>query len=138
MSRIGKNISFEIGENAIMSFSKLLQPLKEYYGIDNMPFLQNMMEKVLAEKTYQGLKILHNVPLCLNTLLKIEPLVVGDADILITNPHFFTPDKKVIDLLKEAGIFIELDHKKICDDFDYVLDAAGNFKSLITPRRGAA
>ena len=121
-----------------MIFSELLEPLKINYGVENMPFLQKMLVKVSEEKTYRGLKILHNIPLCLNTLLKIEPLIVGGAEVIITNPHFFTPDRKTLSLLKTADISVELDHHKIADDFDYVLDAAGDFKSLITPRRGAA
>lgn len=121
-----------------MLFSELLKPLKINYGIENMPFLQKMLVKVSEDKTYRGLKILHNIPLCLNTLLKIEPLIVGGAEVVITNPHFFTPDRKTLSLLKTVDISVELAHHKISDDFDYVLDAAGNFKSLITPRRGAA
>ena len=121
-----------------MILSELLQPLKVNYGIENMPFLQKMLDRASVEKTYRDLKILHNVPLCLNTLLKIEPLLVGGAEIVITNPHFFTPDRKTLSLLEKAAISVELDHSKIADDFDYTLDAAGDFKSLITPRRGAA
>lgn len=121
-----------------MLFSKLLEPLKKQYGYTNMPFLQKMLAEAATKQTYRDLKILHNVPLFMNTLLKIEPLIVGGAQVVVTNPHFVICDSKAVALLQQANIKVELDYKKIEDDFDYVLDAAGNFKSSITPRRGAA
>ena len=39
-----------------MIFSEFMEPLKEYHGINNMPFLQNMPAEALMHKPYQGLK----------------------------------------------------------------------------------
>lgn len=120
-----------------MIFSALLKPLKAHYGIENMPFMQEMLAKA-AHHPYRSLKILHNIPLCLNTLLKIEPLIVGGAEVLVTNPRFFSCDDEALKLLKKANISVERNHQKITGEFDYVLDAAGDFKERIVPRRGAA
>lgn len=121
-----------------MIFSKLLEPLKETYGIENMPFMQRMLSEVSVSRPYQGLKVLHNIPLCLNTLFKIEPLILGGAELVVSNPHFCLPDISAIKILEKSNIPVELNHHKIRGTFDYVLDSAGDFKNLIIPNRGAA
>ena len=121
-----------------MSISQLLENIKIGYGYDNIIFTQRLLQDVKQKQPYRGLRILHNVPLYKNTLLKIEPLVVGGGIVTVTSPNFSSYDQEAVDLLESCQVSVELDHSKIKDDYDFVLDAGGEFKELITPRIGAA
>lgn len=121
----------------MLSLTKLIAPIKENYGIDNYPFMQKMCEESMQDKSYKGLSLLHNAPLYLNTLLKIEPLILGGAKLIVTNPTNIGYDQKAIDILRQAGIRVEMNHEKIKGSFDYVLDTSGDFKDHLSSVCGA-
>ncbi|MBI4173829.1 MAG: NAD-binding protein [Candidatus Aenigmarchaeota archaeon] len=118
---------------AAKRFSRLLDPLRQRYGPE-MPFLREMLHDAAATKPYAGLRILHNVPLFRNTLLKIEPLVTGGAEVIMTNPSFVRPDAAAVAFLTAAGIHWETDHNKISGRFDYVLDTGAEFQGRVAAK----
>ena len=95
-----------------MNISKQLEPLKIHYGVNQMLFMQKQLKRAEAEQPYSGLKVVHNVPLFLNTVLKIEPLVVGGADVIVTSPNFCGHDPEAVQPLEKAGVKVILEHEQ--------------------------
>lgn len=113
------------------------QQIHHIYDIGDIPFLQRQKKRVLRTKPYQGLKILHNIPLTLESLLKIENLWLGGADLTVTSPTFMQPNFLAINILKEAGIKVQIEHNFV-DDFDFCLDCCGELLNQVTPRIGTS
>lgn len=101
-----------------------------------MPFLQRAKRRAIRSKPYAGLKVLHNVPLTVETMFKIEVLALGGADLVVTSPSFMTPDPFSVDILTSAGIEFRAEYR-FAEEFDVVLDCGGELQQLVTPRLGA-
>lgn len=100
-----------------------------------MPFLNDLREKVRQEKPWQGLTILHNIPLTLITLFKIEVLLLGGADVTTTCTHLIPPETKVFDLLKAAGFKVQVE-QVFAEKFDFHLDCGAELIKISPPRLG--
>ena len=105
------------------------------YTAREIPFLQEQKQKALLHQPYRGLKILHNVPLTLESLFKIEVLVAGGADLTVTSPSFMAPKPVALEVLTTAGVNVQLPHS-FEDDYDICLDCCGELFGLVTPRLG--
>jgi len=119
--------------NALHSFQRAYNT----YSATEMPFLQRQKQQALENQSYRGLKILHNVPLTVESLFKIEVLVAGGADLTVTSPSFMEPKPLALEILKAAGVNVQLPHT-FEDDFDICLDCCGELLGLVTPRMGTA
>ena len=107
------------------------------YPATETPFLQRQKQRALRTQPYRELKILHNVPLTEEVLFKIEALVAGGADLTVTSPSFMRPKPMALEMLKAAGVKVQLSHT-FKDDFDICLDCCGELLGLVTPRIGTA
>ncbi|MAZ39810.1 MAG: hypothetical protein CMF49_06780 [Legionellales bacterium] len=107
------------------------------YKQEEMPFLWQSRTQAIHKKPYSGLKILQNIPLTMESVLKIEPLVLGGAEVTVSNIMSMPPEKKALDILKAANINIQLEHVYIRDEYDFCLDCCGELLGVISPRRGA-
>ena len=109
---------------------------RQQYAVPSLPFLDAQRKQALTEKPWQGLKILHNVPLTLATLFKIEVLALGGAEITATSIKILPPEKRAIDLLRQARFKVQLEHQ-FDEEFDFHLDCCGELLVLPPPRLGA-
>lgn len=112
------------------------QILNQFYQLQDIPFLQKQREQVQKTQPYKGLKILHNIPLTLESLFKIENLLLGGADLTVTSPSFMQPKPLAIKILKQAKVNIQLESNFV-DDFDFCLDCCGELLGKVVPRLGA-
>ena len=101
-----------------------------------MPFLDKYRDTVTTSKPYQGLSILHNVPLTMATAYKIEALALGGARVSVISPNNFPVEKEAADLLKMAGF--ELHTSRVfTQNFDLHLDCCAELLNIAPPNIGA-
>lgn len=117
-----------------------IKELQSVYGIFNpkdFPLLTKQKEKLRKEKSLLGYSIIHNCPLFMNCICKIEPLLLSGANVTVTNPNFCSPDKTAVDLLKRAGVEVELNKNNLKNSrFDFTLDTAADLKDIVNTTLG--
>lgn len=113
----------------------LFSEITDRFVASDLPFLWRARRRAARTRPYAGLKVLHNVPLTAETMCKIEVLVVGGADLVVTNPGFMTADPLCVAALRAAGVEFRAAHR-FPEQFDVVLDCGGELAPLVTPRLG--
>jgi adenosylhomocysteinase len=108
----------------------------QIYPRENIPFLSELAKTVYKDKRYDGLKILHNIPLTIEAVLKIEVLALGGADITASCITVLPPSQAAIDILTAANIKVQIEHK-FDEDYDICLDCCGELIDKVAPRIGA-
>lgn len=109
------------------------------HDANDMPFLQRARRLAVRTRPYRGLKILHNVPLTVETLFKIEVLALGGAELTISSPSFMRPHADALAMARRAGLRLALADDltgDLGDDYDLCLDCAGELAGRVTPRIG--
>lgn len=117
---------------------KLFESFNEY-KIDRAPFMHEQFAQWSKEQPLLGLKVLHHVPVVMNTLLKIACLIVAGAEVTVTNPSFMTADPRVLDLLNQDNIRYVSDLSALKGEvFDVYFDCGAElYQALGAPRLGA-
>ena len=87
-------------------------------------------------RPFAGLKILHNVPLYDNTLLKIEALLYAGADVTVSVPRNIPADPRTIEFIRRLGLKFVPFPKKLTETFDVVLDCSGDYIQFVEPKLG--
>lgn len=101
----------------------------------DMPFLNSLRKQAIEKKPYLGLKIYHNTPLTKATVLKIEPLLLGGGEVIVSNVSCLESDIKLIEGLKKSGVKVDLE-KKHTDNVDIFLDCSAEMLEYQPPRIG--
>ncbi|NER11815.1 hypothetical protein GWK08_00025 [Leptobacterium flavescens] len=73
----------------------------------------------------------------METLLKVEVLLLGGAELTVTSPSFMDPDPRAIQILEEAGVNIQLDHN-FTEEYDILMDCAGELFGKAKARLGVS
>ncbi len=108
----------------------------EQYSKDVAPFMHRMREEWAVTQPAKGLSIVHNIPLTLTTLLKLECLRASGAELLVTSFSFCEPAPVALEALAAAGI----PFRKVQDvegDFDVVMDCGAELLQTCRGRLGA-
>lgn len=89
------------------------------------------------DQPLKGVKILHHNPVVKNTLLKLLPLVVSGAEVIVTNPSFLEPSEQAIELVHQLGLVYEPDFTALNgEDYDIFLDAGAElFQHIGKPKQ---
>ncbi|WP_169054223.1 NAD(P)-dependent oxidoreductase [Nitratireductor sp. XY-223] len=113
-----------------MDIEKLQRFNSAYVG--DYPFLQDLGSEWAQSRPLAGLRILHNIPLTRETMLKLEPLYLGGADVTVTHLELpgLEPKEDCVDLLRDAGATVELDHRRINGTFDIALDCCAQVPAM--------
>lgn len=106
------------------------------YAAKEMPFLTELLGKVKQNNPYKGLKILHNTPLTIEAVLKIEPLVLGGADVTASCITLLPPQEEALQILRAANVKIQLEHQ-FSGEYDFHLDCCGELIHATPPKIGA-
>lgn len=114
---------------------KILTAATQHFLPAETPFLFALREKMQNERPYCGLEILHNTPLTLITLLKIESLILGGAEVTLGSLRSIKPHQDALELVLQAGISLlpEASNK----EFDINLDCCAELAFRRPPRLGA-
>lgn len=113
----------------------LLEKVRVGGNFDNMRLLSEQREELRRTKPYIGLSILHNVPLTMSTVFKVEALALGGAQVTSFISNVIPPDKKAIDLLRQAN-FEVTDSFDLQDKFDLHLDCCAELRYIKKPKIG--
>ncbi len=120
--------------DALSSFNR------RYKG--DYPFLQELNEEWSRSRPLEGLRLLHNIPLTRETMLKLESLYRAGASVLVTHLQLpgLQPKQDCVDFLRQIGAELELDHNQISGTFDIALDCCAQIPAMpeVTITRGYA
>lgn len=118
--------------------------INDAYDAREYPALAYLADHWVAERPFEGLKLLVATPIFRNTLVQYRTLMAGGADLYVGhalgNGGAAMPcDRNIIELVRANGIPVVTDDDirggKVADDFDLILDCAGQF-SFCHPKRG--
>ncbi|KTD78809.1 NAD-binding protein [Legionella waltersii] len=103
---------------------QLIQFNEDVFKDSKVMMLNSLRELWLKTQALKGIRILHNIPLTYETLVKLESLQASGADLTVTHTKFIpvSPKSKIIDLLHKLGITYIEHHKDIQGEFDVALD----------------
>jgi adenosylhomocysteinase len=108
---------------------------RDRYPLHKIPFLTKMINRVRIEKPYVGLKILHNTPLTIESVLKIEPLIAGGAEVTVTNFKGLPPRDEALEVLRAAHVPMLLVPESNAE-YDFHLDCCAHLVAARPPRVG--
>ncbi|AJC49290.1 NAD-binding protein [Allofrancisella guangzhouensis] len=118
---------------------EILQDFNRTYK-GKYPFLTKLNEQWAKDKPLKGLKILHNIPITRETLIKLESLYLAGAEILVTHINIpgLEPKQDCLEVLTAAGANVELSHNNIFNQFDFALDCCAQVIDMpnVTVTRG--
>ena len=119
--------------NTILNF---IQSIKQEYKPGEMPFLAKQLTRANSEKPYKNISILHNIPFTKETLLKLEILYAGGANIVVSSPSFMEVDKNLVDSFVASGGNWQKEVDFSNQTFDFHLDCAAELITKNPPRIG--
>jgi len=111
--------------------------LPELFPVNERPFSERQKQRLWLQKPYKGLKILHNIPLTLETLTKVENLLLGGADVTVTSPSFMEPHPQALAILQQANVRVQLS-QYMHEQYDICMDCAGELYGKVHPRIGTS
>lgn len=115
---------------------KAFDEIKNKYNIHETPFLNRLSETVRKNKPYDGLRVLQNMPITVSSVLKIEPLLLGGADVTMTSLSFLPPKEDALQLIQSANIKFEPLHN-FKQQYDLHLDCCAELIKICPPILGA-
>eukprot|EP01104_Vermistella_antarctica_P014050 TRINITY_DN4354_c0_g1_i1.p1 TRINITY_DN4354_c0_g1~~TRINITY_DN4354_c0_g1_i1.p1 ORF type:complete len:391 (-),score=89.55 TRINITY_DN4354_c0_g1_i1:353-1525(-) len=129
---------------ALITEKDVFDWVRRKFPRDQSPLLHRGIDEWAVEQPLAGLRVLHNLPLFFATLLTIEHVHVGGAEVVCTKPNFVESDPKTISLLERTSLTYIPTHQEVVDKekeegakgYDLVLDCCGEFAGLIQPRLG--
>lgn len=112
------------------------ESVRKKYTKNCMPFLYELRNLSQDKKIYQGLKILHNIPLTIEAVLKIEILLLGGAEVTASCISSLPPSLDAIVVLKSANVEVQIEHV-FNKTYDFHLDCCGELLNISPPKIGA-
>ncbi|WED41864.1 NAD(P)-dependent oxidoreductase [Legionella cardiaca] len=122
-------------------FAPLFQHNLEIFPATQAKLLNDLRVQWNKTKPLTGIKLLHNIPLTYETLVKLEPLLVAGAELTVTNTKFLgQPLTTIVSLLNRLGIQYIEKHENIKGTFDIALDCCAEVMDMphVTISRGIA
>jgi adenosylhomocysteinase len=89
-----------------------------------------------ATKPLQSVKVLHNMPVFANTLLKLEVLLGAGADIWVSSPRNIPADPQAVRFVQELGLPYIAVPQPLREEFDIVLECSADYANFVTPTVG--
>lgn len=109
-----------------------LATFSQQYRADEFPFLTELNQRCREQKPLAGVRILHNIPLTISTVLKLESLYLAGAEITVTHTQIpgLEPDISCIQLLNEINADVVIDHHQLNGQYDIAVDCCGQIIDL--------
>ena len=98
--------------------------------------LKKMCEWNEENKPYQGLRILQNIPLTLESVVKIHPLICGGASVDVRALSLLPPVKEAVELLADLNIKM-ITQPDAKERYDFHLDCCAELIHFMPPKIGA-
>lgn len=113
-----------------------IETIKRRFPAADTPFLRRQCGDVARRRPFAGLRVLHHVPFTPATVLKLEPLLRGGAELIVSSPGFMTPDEGLVADFVEAGGDWRPRETLADLDCDVAMDCAGELSDVVRPRLG--
>lgn len=113
-----------------------LAPIHAEFDPDEYFLLREQCKSWSKTQALRGLKILHNVPLYHNTLLKIEPLLLAGAEVWVSIPKNIPSNDSTISVVRRLGLPLITKPQALDQQFDIVLDCSADYANYLKPRLG--
>lgn len=118
------------------SIHQFINEQKGYFDKGQYPFLQKQLKRVAKNLPYKGLRILHNIPFTRETIVKLETLYVGGADLVVTSPSFMEVDRELVyQFVQAGGDWVPIE-KIRHQSFDITMDCAAELLDKTSPSIG--
>jgi len=119
----------------------LLPAFWNIHPLADLPFLLNYRHYCEKEKFLQGVSVLNNTPLSLETLIKVDCLLAAGAAVTLTATRFIKPSTqcKTYDYIAAMNLRFIPDHADLepfKNDFDFVLDCGAELFNTVHPKKG--
>lgn len=94
--------------------------------------LNNLSTLWAQTKPLAGVKILHNIPVTYETLVKIESLLAAGANLTVTQVKFIphAPADDILSLLDTIGVRYVAHHDQVQGEFDIALDCCAEITDM--------
>lgn len=119
------------------TINQFIENVKKGFNASQYPFLTKQLKRALKETPYKGLSILHNIPFTKETILKLEILYAGGADVTVTSPSFMAVDENLVHQFVQAGGNWQRNVNFEQTSFDITMDCAAELLGKTNPRIGA-
>jgi len=113
----------------------ILSEAAKSFAITDFPFLAEQSELLAANKPFKGLRVFHNIPLTLSTIVKIQALILGGAEVTVGGVNYLDAHHDALEILYRAKVKIDLE-KTNNEQFDVHLDCGAELLGLMTPTFG--
>jgi adenosylhomocysteinase len=121
-------------DNKHIDFSNFIKA-RAQFNKKEMPFLSAHLDQVVKHRPYAGLRLYHNIPLTLSTFLKIEVLLRGGAEVIVSNVNQLQSSPLLTKQLIDAGLTVDLEKKQV-DAIDVYLDCVAEMVNFPVPNLG--
>ena len=101
-----------------------------------MPLLESMCKYNYENKPYEGLSILQNIPLTLESVAKVQPLILGGADVTVRIFSLLPPNKEALVFFNTLGIKV-ISGNDFPKQYDFNLDCCAELINISPPKIGA-
>ena len=111
-----------------------LEPLQRFNRayVGDYPFLRRLSQEWVQRRPLSGLSVLHNLAITRETMVKLESLLLGGAEVTVTHLALpgLQPRQDCLAVLREAGVAVELEHGRIAGRFDFALDCCAQIPAM--------
>ncbi|NET83049.1 MAG: hypothetical protein F6J94_14275 [Moorea sp. SIO1F2] len=119
----------------MINFKVFEQARQKHPRSEAMPFMAELRQQMRSHQPYQGLRLLHHIHLTIETVFKVEPLLLAGAELTVSCPNFIKPNPEAVEILLSANVEVNLEGN-FEDNYDICLDLYGELPTLITPSQG--
>ncbi|KTC81396.1 NAD-binding protein [Legionella brunensis] len=122
------------------ALSSLTQHNLEIFPNSRAQLLNDLRNQWIKSKPLAGIKLLHNIPLTYETLVKLESLLAAGANLTVTHTQFLekSPATNIVTFLNKLGLTYIEKHNEIKGEFDIALDCCAEVVNMpnVKIRRG--
>lgn len=110
---------------------------RSYQPLTEIPFISKQCHYAQIKKPFKDLRIIQNIPLSLESICKLEPLVLGGAHVSVSINKAIQPSSQneAIKLVKEIGLEFCPD-QDFKGEYDFILDCGAELANKICPKQG--
>ncbi|KTD24367.1 adenosylhomocysteinase [Legionella lansingensis] len=124
------------------NLSLLIQHNLKVFPDTHTYLLRDLRDHWATTKPLAGIKLLHNIPVTYETLVKLESLLAAGAELTVVHPKFLEtpPAEEIIGTLANIGVHYVKLHQDVEGEFDIALDCCAEVPNMpkVKVRKGIA
>jgi len=107
------------------------------YSSEETKFLDEQLQYMQKYKPYTGMSIVHNIPLSVEAVAKVQPLLVSGARVTVTPMASIVPKtkQKAMDILRRSNVDLR-EQSELAATYDFVLDCGAELARKVYAKEG--